>query len=78
MRFEREPESAPGVRVASQTGERSRLIADAEALTRIEDSEVLIDEALRALVAREAALRLIRLGGKMPEFTAPDRERPFS
>lgn len=54
----------------------AELIDRARALTGIKDRDALVDEALKALIAREAALRLARLGGSMPGYSAPDRERP--
>lgn len=58
--------------------DRESLIKKAHDLTGIEDREALIDAALRVLIAREAGLRLARLGGTMPDFKAPPRERPFA
>jgi hypothetical protein len=52
------------------------LLRRAGELTGINDRESLIQEALRALIAREAGLRLIRLGGTMPDIKVPPRERP--
>jgi len=52
------------------------LLRRAGELTGIKDKETLIGEALRALIAREAGLRLIRLGGTMPDIKVPPRERP--
>ena len=58
-------------------GSRASLVRRAQELTGIKDREALIDEALRMLIAREAGMRLARLGGTMPDFKAPPRERPF-
>ncbi|RYY26182.1 MAG: type II toxin-antitoxin system VapB family antitoxin [Sphingomonadales bacterium] len=66
VRFEREREAPDG----------SPLLSRAHELTGIEDRERLIEEALRVLVAREAGLRLADLGGTMPGYAAPRRERP--
>ena len=49
----------------------------AHELSGIRDREELINVALRVLIAREAGLRLARLGGTMPDLKAPPRERPF-
>jgi Bacterial antitoxin of type II TA system, VapB len=77
VRFEREKQvttaSGPDGREGRSTDE---LLARARELTGISDREALIREALQLLVAREAGLRLARLGGTMPDFKAPSRERP--
>ena len=52
------------------------LLDRARELTGITDRDALILEALRLLVAREAGLRLARLGGTMPDLEAPPRQRP--
>lgn len=51
------------------------LLEQAAKLTRIKERRVLIQEALRALVARESARRLARLGGTQPDLKAPPRRR---
>ena len=51
------------------------LIADAEAYTGIKEKSALVREALKALVQREAARRLARLGGTQPDLVAPPRRR---
>jgi len=51
------------------------LVAQAQAYTGLTDISALIHEALTALVAREAAKRLIRLGGSEPDLVAPPRRR---
>ena len=43
--------------------------------TGIQSNSELIRAALDALLAREAAQRLIRLGGSSPEATLPPRRR---
>lgn len=48
----------------------------ARRLSGIEDRDALIKAALTALIRREAAKQLIALGGTMPDFTVPPRERP--
>jgi Bacterial antitoxin of type II TA system, VapB len=70
-------------RVVRESGTKGRETAGSEDLLRrageltgIKDKESLIHEALRALIAREAGLRLIRLGGTMPDIKVPPRERP--
>jgi Arc/MetJ family transcription regulator len=49
------------------------LIEEARRLTGVEERTALLHEALRALIARESARRLARLGGSEP--TAPDVPR---
>jgi Arc/MetJ family transcription regulator len=51
------------------------LLAEARALSRIEDASTVVNEALRALVARDGSRRLARLGGSEPELTPPPRRR---
>jgi Arc/MetJ family transcription regulator len=52
------------------------LVAKAQKYTGIQEKSVLVDAALKALVEREAAHRLIALGGTMPGFKAAPRRRP--
>lgn len=52
-----------------------KLVADAQASTGIKEKSALVREALKALVEREAARRLARLGGSDPNATA-GRRRP--
>ncbi len=52
------------------------LLERAEKLTGIEERPALLREALKALIARESALRLARLGGGDPKAAAPPRRRP--
>lgn len=51
------------------------LLAEAMALTQIKERPTLIREALRALIQRESARRLARLGGTEPHIEAPPRRR---
>ena len=52
------------------------LLARAAALTGIEEKTALVREALKALVERESARRLARLGGSEPDLTPVSRRRP--
>ena len=52
------------------------LLEQAARLTRIEERPALIREALRALIERESARRLARLGGSQPDFEPAPRRRP--
>lgn len=51
------------------------LMAEAEALTGIHERSVLVRIGIEALIARESARRLARLGGSEPQLTAPSRRR---
>jgi Arc/MetJ family transcription regulator len=51
------------------------LIAKAQAFTGLKEKSSLIHEALRALIARESARRLVLLGGSAPKLRAPRRRR---
>jgi Arc/MetJ family transcription regulator len=52
------------------------LLADAEFYTGIREKSALVREALKALVEREAARRLARLGGSEPDLEKIPRRRP--
>ncbi len=52
-----------------------RLVEKAIALTGCSDRSPLLREALTALVERESAKRLARLGGTEPDVSAPSRRR---
>lgn len=54
------------------------LIDKARKLTGIEERTALLHEGLRALIAREAASRLARLGGSEPQLRAVPRRRSSS
>ena len=51
------------------------LIARAAKLTGIEERTALLHEGLRALIQRESARRLAKLGGSEPKLTAIPRRR---
>jgi Arc/MetJ family transcription regulator len=52
------------------------LLAKAQAFTGIGEKSALVREALKALVERESARRLARLGGTEPGLAATARRRP--
>jgi Arc/MetJ family transcription regulator len=52
-----------------------QLLEDARKLTGIEERTALLQEALRALIARESARRLARLGGTEPRLRPAPRRR---
>ena len=51
------------------------LLIKAHALTGMDEKSALVREALKALIERESARRLARLGGSEPELIAPPRRR---
>jgi Arc/MetJ family transcription regulator len=51
------------------------LLAQAQAFTGLRERTALVREALKALIEREAARRLARLGGSEPDLTAAPRRR---
>jgi Arc/MetJ family transcription regulator len=52
------------------------LLVQAQDLTGLKEKSSLVREALKALIERESARRLARLGGSEPNFEAPPRRRP--
>jgi Arc/MetJ family transcription regulator len=52
-----------------------QLLADARELTGIAEKSSLVREALKALIEREAARRLARLGGSEPALKPIPRRR---
>jgi Arc/MetJ family transcription regulator len=51
------------------------LVATAQSYTGVREKSALVREALKALIEREAAHRLARLGGSDPGATAGRRRR---
>ena len=51
------------------------LVAKAQALTGLREKSNLVREALRALIERESARRLAKLGGSEGRLKAPPRRR---
>jgi len=51
-------------------------LAKAQKYTGLTEKSALVREALKALIEREAARRLARLGGSQPRLRAPRRRRP--
>ena len=49
------------------------LLAKAQAFTGLTEKSQLVHEALRALIARESATRLAKLGGSEPNLQAIPR-----
>ena len=52
------------------------LLEDARRLTGLEERTAIIHEGLRALIARESARRLAKLGGSEPRIRDVPRRRP--
>ena len=52
------------------------LLEDAQRLTGISEKTALVREGLRALIERESARRLARLGGTEPQLKPVPRRRP--
>lgn len=52
------------------------LLDRARDLTGLREKSALVREALKALIARESARRLARLGGSQPDLEVPPRQRP--
>jgi Arc/MetJ family transcription regulator len=51
------------------------LVAKAQAFTGLKEKSSLVREALKALIERESARRLARLGGSEPELDSSPRRR---
>ncbi|MGH7156327.1 MAG: type II toxin-antitoxin system VapB family antitoxin [Acetobacteraceae bacterium] len=54
------------------------LLDKAQALSGVREKSALVREALKALIERESARRLARLGGSEPDLVVPPRRRPAS
>jgi Arc/MetJ family transcription regulator len=52
-----------------------RLLAEAQQLIGISERTALIHAGLQALIERESARRLARLGGSEPQLQVPPRRR---
>jgi Arc/MetJ family transcription regulator len=51
------------------------LLAQAQAFTGLKEKSALVREALKALIERESARRLAKLGGSEPGLRRPPRRR---
>ena len=51
------------------------LLAKAQAFTGLKEKSALVREGLKALIEREGARRLARMGGTEPNIAAPRRRR---
>lgn len=54
------------------------LVAKAQEFSGVREKSALLREALKALIQRESARRLARLGGSEPRFAPGRRRRPKS
>ena len=52
------------------------LMAKAQAFTGLSEKSAIVREALKALIERESARRLARLGGSEPDLVDISRRRP--
>ena len=52
------------------------LVREAQDLTGVREKAALVREALTALIERESARRLARLGGSAPDLAPIPRRRP--
>jgi hypothetical protein len=68
--------SSRAVAPEKPVGPTSELWDKASRLSGINNRDALIEAALTALIRREAAKQLIAMGGTMPDFAVPPRERP--
>ncbi len=53
-----------------------QLLGEAQRITGMKERTALIHAGLRALIERESARRLARLGGSEPELAPVSRRRP--
>ena len=51
------------------------LVFKAQGLTGLREKSALVREALTALIERESARRLAKLGGSQPDLEVPPRRR---
>jgi Arc/MetJ family transcription regulator len=65
-----------GARMRTTLALDDELVAKAQAFTGLKEKSSLVREALKALIERESARRLARLGGSEPDIEAPPRRRP--
>lgn len=63
-------------RVRTSIALDDELLAKAQAFTGLKEKSALIREALKALIERESARRLARMGGSEPDLANAPRRRP--
>jgi Arc/MetJ family transcription regulator len=52
------------------------VVENARKITGLDEISVIVHDALKALIQREAARRLAALGGSQPNLKIPPRRRP--
>jgi Arc/MetJ family transcription regulator len=67
--------ASKGILVRTTLALDDDLLAAAQALTGVREKSALMREALTALIQRESARRLARLGGSEPQLEVPPRRR---
>ncbi len=55
-----------------------QLLAEAQRISGVREKTALVREGLRALIERESARRLARLGGSEPQLISIPRRQPES
>ncbi|MCP4697830.1 MAG: type II toxin-antitoxin system VapB family antitoxin [Gammaproteobacteria bacterium] len=55
-----------------------QLLAKAQQIVGVSEKAILVQEGLKALIERESARRLARLGGTEPQLQPISRRRPDS
>jgi len=53
-----------------------QLLAEAQRMTGVREKAALVREGLRALIERESARRLAKLGGSEPQLKTVSRRQP--
>lgn len=76
VRFERAAKQQQSSPALQNTPDLETLYRRAAEIVGEPDRDVLLRMALNALIQREAARQLTRLGGTMPDFAVPQRDRP--
>jgi hypothetical protein len=76
LRFVRSRKPARGKEAVQSDPAIADLWERAREISGIDDRDALLKAALTTFIRREAAKGLIALGGTMPDFTIPPRERP--
>jgi Arc/MetJ family transcription regulator len=65
-----------GMLVRTTVNIDDKLLSEAQRITGVSEKAVLLREGLRALIERESARRLARLGASEPQLTRIPRRRP--
>ena len=78
VRFEREQPTGASAEGKVMADAVEALVAQAMAVSGIEDRTRVVEAALRDFIAQQAAQGLVGMGGTMPDFHAAPRERPWT